>query len=93
MRKKINLPEIQEPWHNNYIDEERLDGESLDLTLIDKIYFSSTYYFLSRIVNAHLSNLNNEKPSYDSPINKLALKLPYFGETAQSVLWIWEKSV
>jgi len=93
LRAIFDLQEIKEPWHNNYIDEEKLDSELLRLDLIEKIYFSSTYYFLSRIVNAHLANLNNKLPEYNSPINKMALSLPYYGETSQSVLWNWKKII
>ncbi|MCP3924033.1 MAG: class I SAM-dependent methyltransferase [Desulfobacterales bacterium] len=90
-RQAFNLSEISSPWHNNYIDDDRLLEESLPLKLVKREDFSSTYYFLSRIVNAHLVDLEGKEPAYDSPVNEMALKLPSFGNMGQTILWVWKK--
>ena len=87
----FDLERIEEPWHNTYIDEEKLDTEDIKLTLFKKVNFSSTYYFLSRVVNAHISKLDKLEPDYNSEINRMALKIPSFGNLSQSLLWIWNK--
>jgi len=91
LRLVFDLERIEEPWHNTYIDEEKLDTEDIKLTLFKKVNFSSTYYFLSRVVNAHISKLDKLEPDYNSEINRMALKTPSFGNLSQSLLWIWNK--
>lgn len=92
LRKLFNLKEISSPWHNTYIDDNKLIKENLPLELIERKDFTSTYYFLSRIVNAHISDLEGKEPEYDSPINQMALQLPPIGEMGQTVLWVWRKN-
>ena len=53
LRARVDLPAIVAPWHNRYLHDrelEEINVPGLSLVAID--YFSSTYYFLSRIVNA-----------------------------------------
>jgi len=95
LRKQIGLPKIQMPWHNCYIDDKRIMDISVQGLTLDRVEdFSSTYYFLSRIVNAHLAHLRGEEPKYDDAINTLALSLPPlidgFGQTK---IWVWKSSV
>lgn len=87
-RQRVELPEILPPyvWHRYLLDSELAQVECLNL--LECREFSSTYYFLSRVVNAALSE---GKPSYDAPVNRLALDLPSHGPWAQTRLWIWEK--
>jgi ubiquinone/menaquinone biosynthesis C-methylase UbiE len=91
-RARIDLPKISPPWHNRYLN----DNEILALTLpdikLERIdYYSSTYYFLSRIVNAWLAQQNGTEPDYDSPVNHLALRLPPYGDLGQGRIWVWRK--
>jgi ubiquinone/menaquinone biosynthesis C-methylase UbiE len=95
-RNKLSLGNISSPWHNVYIDERQINAGinencELNLYLEERIDFSSTYYFLSRVVNAKIASDNAKEPSYDAPINKLALDLPPFGDFGQGVLWVWKK--
>ena len=89
-RNAVGLPQIEVPWHNCYIDEQRLH-------LIKGGYsekpFASTYYFLSRIVNAYVARKELREPHYDSNINELALHLPgsMIPGFSQTKLWIWRK--
>ncbi|MDO8468827.1 MAG: class I SAM-dependent methyltransferase [Candidatus Peribacter sp.] len=90
-RAQLGLKIIETPWHNCYIDDESMQQlSSPGLTLERVLDFSSTYYFLSRIVNAHLASLKGEEPKYDDPINALALKLPAMMDgLGQTKIWIW----
>lgn len=90
-RARVELPDIRPPfaWHRYLLDAEL---EKIDcLRLLGWEEFSSTYYFLSRVVNAKLAADRGEEPDYDSPINRMALDLPSFGPWSQTRLWIWEK--
>jgi len=92
-RIKFNLDQIEMPWHNNYIDDKKLNSEldNIDLKLIETNNFSSTYYFLSRIIYANYAKVNNEDIKYDSLINKMSIKLPSLGNFSQTKIWVWKK--
>lgn len=92
-RKKFKLDLIEMPWHNNYIDDDRLNNDlnKINLNLEGINHFSSTYYFLSRIVYAHYANQNNLKIDYESDINKMSHRLPSIGKFSQTKIWEWEK--
>jgi len=91
-RKEILLPEITPPWHNRYIRDDEINNfNPLDITLEKIDYYSSTYYFLSRIINAWLAQQEKKDPDYDSQINRLALSLPSYGDIGQGRIWIWRK--
>jgi SAM-dependent methyltransferase len=91
-RALAGLEKIVPPWHNLYINDDNILNLSINgVRLIEVEAFSSTYYFLSRVVNAWLANRAGVKPSYDSPINHLALELPSEGDFSQGKLWIFEK--
>lgn len=93
MREAIGLPKITPPWHNKYFREDDLDALRIPgAKLVDVECYSSTYYFLSRVVNAYLAALQGEEPAYDSPVNELALSLPPIGDFGQGKLWIWERN-
>jgi ubiquinone/menaquinone biosynthesis C-methylase UbiE len=91
LRTLMGLQAIQSPWHNCYIDDDAMEKLSLHNCKLERVEdFSSTYYFLSRVVNAHLAALRGEEPKYDDPVNALALKLPPLIEgLGQTKLWIW----
>lgn len=90
-----NLNEITPPWHNRYFKEEELISFSDEkyMKLIETRSFTSTYYFLSRVVNAALAKEKLEEPQYDSPINLLSLSLPPIGDFGQTKLWLWSKNI
>jgi len=92
LRQRIGLPPITPPWHNRYFrDAELMDLAIDDVTLEGVEHYSSTYYFLSRIVNAWLAAQEGKEPDYESPINRLALQLPAIGELSQGRIWLWRK--
>lgn len=94
LRSEFDLPEITHPWHNTYIDDQKLeqfDNINNKIKLVKTSNFSSTYYLFSRVVNARLASDNNEEVSYSHPLNKISLDLPSFGDYSQSKLWIFKK--
>jgi SAM-dependent methyltransferase len=91
-RAAVGLPVIVPPWHNRYFEDALLARDVRCLKLVRCKRFSSTYYFLSRIVNAKLAHDAGQAPAYGSPINQLALHLPACGPYAQGRLWVWRKA-
>lgn len=91
VRAANDLPVIVAPWHNRYMIDAELQQDVRGLMLIDIDYYSSTYYFLSRIVNAAVARQEGREPAYDSAINKLALSTPALGSFGQGRIWVWEK--
>ena len=91
-RVPAGLPKIESPWHNTYLSLDwvtKVFPDYLKLNEVDN--FSSTYYFLSRVVNAWIAQNNGEEPSYDSPINNLSFSLPCIGTCAQTKTVIFSK--
>jgi SAM-dependent methyltransferase len=90
-RETVGLSAIEPPyrWHRYLLDSELAKVDCLELKECRQ--FSSTYYFLSRVVNAALAKERGEEPDYDDPVNQLAYDLPSYGPWSQTRLWIWEK--
>ena len=92
LRHKVGLKNIVLPWHNVYLDDEKVAGLRIPgYRLLDVVPFSATYYFLSRVVNAWLAEREGRPPAYDAPVNQLAALLPSFGDCAQGKLWIIQR--
>lgn len=92
LRKNAGLEEIIPPWHNRYlIDKEISDLEIPGIKLEEINHYSSTYYFISRVVNAWMAKQEGKEPSYDASINQLALLLPPIAEIGQGKIWVWRK--
>jgi ubiquinone/menaquinone biosynthesis C-methylase UbiE len=92
LRAGVGLPAIQPPWHNRYLRDAELAQVALPGVRLEAIrHYSSTYYFLSRVVNAAIAAQEGREPEYESPINQLALRLPPIGDLGQGRLWIWRK--
>lgn len=93
LREHAGLARITPPWHNLYLTESLVNSVKIaDASLVEVICYSSTYYFLSRLVNAWIAAREGNEPAYDSEINRLALLLPPIAQFGQGKLWIWEKS-
>lgn len=91
-RVALGLPAIDPPWHNRYFVEKEIEQVCVPncrLEVVDS--FSSTYYFLSRIINAALAKQAGEEPKYESPINLMALQLPPINDCGQTKLWMWRR--
>jgi len=92
LRKKIGLSEIKPPWHNRYFNDDEIMELRIPGVVLEKVEdYSSTYYFLSRIVNAWLAKEEGRDPDYNAPINQLSLLLPPIGNYGQGRIWIWKK--
>ena len=93
LRSSVGLESIAPPWHNLYLIDELVSSLELPgAKCVDVELFSATYYFLSRVINASLAASEGKSPSYDAPVNSLALRLPSIGKCAQGKLWIFQKT-
>lgn len=92
-RSLLGLKKVKAPWHNLYLDDEKmLNFKIKNCKLIEIIPYSSTYYFLSRVVNAWLAKEKGIEPNYNAKINKLALKLPSISNCAQGKIYLYKKT-
>lgn len=92
LRVAVGLSVITPPSHNLYINDSDIEGVMCQGIILENVVdYSSTYYFISRVVNAWQSKQQGTEPSYDSPINKLALELPPMGNVGQGRIWVWKK--
>lgn len=90
-RNKFNLPSINVRWHNLYLNEDFFVNDISDIFKVEKIdNFASTYYLISRTLNAIL-NVDNSEPNYNSPLNKLASKLMPLGDFSPEKLIMLRK--
>jgi len=93
MRARVELPPIAPPWHNRYLRDAELETVSIEgVRLEGQRFYSSTYYFLSRVANAWLAAQEGREPEYEAPLNQLALKLPPIGQMGQGRIWLWRKA-
>lgn len=92
LREGVGLPAIAPPWHNRYLRDAELGGLAIPGLRLERVIdYSSTYYFLSRVVNAWLAAREGREPDYAAPINQLALELPAFGDVGQGRIWLWRR--
>lgn len=85
MREMVDLPPIEERWHNFYIPEDKLNaffsensGKLFRVALMENI--GNLYYIISRVVYAKLAALEGKEPEYNHQINEIASKLPNLGD-------------
>lgn len=92
LRERVGLPRITPPWHDRYFHDSELQQTTFPEVKLEGIsFFSSTYYFLSRVVNAWLAAQEGKAPDYEAPVNQLALRLPPIGDLGQGRIWLWRK--
>ncbi len=90
MRVSLGLERIEPPWHNVFLREATVANWADDKYILEEVYpFSSTYYFLSRVVYAKIAEDRKEELRYDSDINLIACKLPPIGNLGPVRLWQW----
>jgi ubiquinone/menaquinone biosynthesis C-methylase UbiE len=93
LREDLGLSRIEPPWHNRYMVDAEIEQCAIPGVKLEGVqHFSSTYYLLSRVVNAWLAEQEGSAPDYNAPVNQLALKLPPFGDLAQTRIWLWRKT-
>ncbi|MGK7344878.1 MAG: class I SAM-dependent methyltransferase [Candidatus Nitrospinota bacterium M3_3B_026] len=92
IRLSLGLEAINPPWHNVFLDEGSVSGWGGSAAeLLEVIPFSSTYYFLSRVVYAKLAADEGEELRYDSDINLLSMRLPIIGDFGPARMWKWHR--
>ncbi len=93
LRTRVGLTSIAAPWHNHYLVDADIEQASFPGLSLEEInFYSSTYYFLSRVVNAWLALQDGKEPDYNAPVNGLALQLPSIGKIGQGRIWLWRRS-
>ena len=91
VRDQFNLAQIEERWHNFYLEEENILKDIDSYFRLEKIdSFNSTYYLVSRTLNAIIKDKDCE-PDYKSKINQLAAQLPAEGDYAPLKLFILKR--
>lgn len=91
VREEFDLARIQPPWHNLYLDESKILPAAEGLFELERVeHFASTYYLLSRVMNAKLTP-EGEDPDYLSPVNLIAADLPALGDYAPQRLFVLRK--
>jgi hypothetical protein len=90
---KLGLEGIEAPWHNLFLNVEKVYTLQTENFKIEELHhISSIYYFLSRCIYAKLAQQRREELVYDSEINLLSLYLPQeIGEFGPVKGWIWRK--
>jgi ubiquinone/menaquinone biosynthesis C-methylase UbiE len=92
LRISVGLSVISPPSHNLYINDSDIECVMNPGVILEEVIdYSSTYYFISRVVNAWQSKQKGKEPSYDAPINNIALDLPPMGNAGQGRIWVWKK--
>lgn len=93
LRKQVGLAAISPPWHNRYLRDDELAQLTIQNVILEKKdFYSSTYYFLSRVVNAWLAKREGKEPEHEAAVNQLALELPAIGQLGQGRIWLWRKN-
>ena len=76
IRKQFNLKSINPPWHNLYFNDDQLKKfkfKNVKLTFMHD--FTSTYYFVSRIINAIEKQKKKKIPKYNDLLNIIGWNL------------------
>tara|TARA_X000000950_G_scaffold214902_1_gene258601 strand:- start:3374 stop:4132 length:759 start_codon:yes stop_codon:yes gene_type:complete len=74
-RKKVGLKKIIPPWHNVYIENTRLINYKFKyIKFVNLHEFSSSFYFVTRVINALNSKLKKNN-KFDDNINQIGYSL------------------
>ncbi len=77
VREKLKLNKIVKPWHNLYLDDKRMIKTKFkNVRLLEIRELFSTYYFISRTLNAALAKKKKAIPQYNDLLNIIGWKLP-----------------
>lgn len=75
-RVKFGLNKIYPPWHNLYFSDTIIKRKIFkNIKLINIHNFTSTYYFVSRVINAIINKQNKSKLHYSDKLNLIGWKL------------------
>lgn len=91
VRQQFALPDIQERWHNTFLDEETFFPQiALYFDCVETINFESTYFLISRTLNAVLTPEGTDV-DFHSKLNQLAAQLPPLGDYSPRKLFVLKK--
>ena len=72
-RKIFGLHKIIPPWHNLFLDDSFIKKHKFKRVKLVKIEnFSSSFYFITRIVYAAYAKFKNQKVNFKNPLNLIA---------------------
>lgn len=76
-RKKFYLPKIVKPWHNVYFKDSIIINKNFKKLKLKSIYpFLSTWYFVSRVINAVVAKKLKKNPDNNDFLSKISYLLP-----------------
>ena len=85
LRERVDLPPIEQRWHNFYLPEKEFGdfiqentGKLFNPVLSENI--GNLYYLISRVIYAKMAALEGKEPEYGHIINELASKMPNMGD-------------
>jgi ubiquinone/menaquinone biosynthesis C-methylase UbiE len=92
LRSLYGLSPIEIRWHNRFFRESEFVACSKRyFRTLEKIDFSSSYYFATRVIYAALCAIEGELPDYRHPIHMRSTKLPSFGDFSPIKLFVLRK--
>lgn len=92
LRHAVGLSAIVPPWHNRYLQEAEVHHAHIPGAYCETSFaHTSTYYVMSRVINAWLAHLRGREPKYDALVNRLASRLPSLGNIGQGRIWVWRR--
>ena len=76
-RDKYGLNPLTPPFHNLFLDDDRLKNQKFEnVKLIEISPFSSDFYFITRIIySRYAKEFLGECPTYEHPLQKIALSM------------------
>ena len=75
-RKIFNLHKIVPPWHNLFLDDNLIKKHKFKNVKLIKIEnFSSSFYFITRIIYAAYAKMKNKKVDFINPLNLIATSI------------------
>lgn len=95
LRKKLQLKKINPPWHNLFFDDKKIKNTKFKYVKLVEIHsFMSTFFFITRIVNAYVKKLEKKEPHFSDNHNKLAKILPQnlLNEFSQTKVYEFKKN-
>jgi len=91
-REKLNLSALRHPNHVKIPSEKEILEISQDkFQLINSLDYTSSYYFMTRILYPLFSRFSNKNLRFDSSFHKFSSKLPSLGSIGANKLYILKK--
>ena len=91
-RAKVGLNIVEIRWHNNYFDSNvfsQIVRKHFDIIHVNK--FSSTYYFVTRVLYAKVCDVLKVTPTHNTLLHKLSIKLLSVGNLSPIAMYVMKK--